>query len=69
MAKHVQNVPHHSNCNCCGRQASFKELGRRPSGFGTSKSYPIEKRLGNQYGSSRLIERKNVEKVGNANQV
>ena len=68
MAKPLLNISHHPNCNCCGKQASFKELGRRPSGFGPLKSSPTQKRPNTHHGTTKLIERKNSERVGSANQ-
>lgn len=67
MAKLVQ-IPHHSNCNCCGRQASFIELGRRPSGFGPLKSAPTQKRPNTHHGTIQPLERRVVERTGSANQ-
>lgn len=60
MAKPMQNIEHHPNCNCCGKQASFKELGRQPSGFGPLKLALLPKK------STPHTTSKSPERVGSA---
>ena len=68
MAKPLQNLPHRQNCDCCGKQASFIELGRRPSGFGALKSKSPQKRPNTHHESSRPYDRQKEERIGSANQ-
>jgi len=67
MAKLVQ-FPHHSNCDCCGRQAPFRELARRPSGYGPLKLPTEHKRPNTHHGTIQPLERRVSQRIGSANQ-
>lgn len=68
MTKNNIQLPHHSNCNCCGRQASFTELARRPSGFGPLKNPAPQKRPNTHHGPTQPLERRVSQRTGSANQ-
>jgi len=69
MAKLVNQFPHHSNCNCCGRQTSFKELERQPLGYGPLKPpSAVHKRPNTHHGTIQPLERQVSQRIGSANQ-
>lgn len=75
MAKPMPNIEHHPNCNCCGKQATFQEIARKPSGFGPLKSAPLPKKStphtsskSPERASSATDRRKSLQHGSEANQ-